>query len=473
MKEFEPLALEKHKKYKEKYGENDTFWGFGIEVETYLQFSKPIFVAAPILRTARKPERYSVSYYKSYKPETLALIDKMFPDSSGFFPVPLFVNSHGLTRIDKRGNHQTTYEREPKPNPAFLGKTIFQELQEFCPDVFVDQEEVSFTFDGDAIEFMTQDFYKIKIEDSIEELLYYKKQFLDKLNKCFRARKIFLERGALIYPPKNPGFVVFNTNPSNIAMFNNGTYHINITLPTEIGYRDMFGIPRLKFLDKFRDQHKSCIRVYQWLEPILIAMYGTPDPFDTGSRASQRCAMSRYIGIGTYNTETMLEGKVLTLPIESIRGSDLPYWWYSNYHSKSAYNPLTHIGMDILYKKHYLHGIELRIFDWFPEERLQELCELLVYAAAASLDHKNVIEPAVNRLWNEIVVNILRKGKEYVMTLEEVEVLESIFLVRLPKNNRRVDIIYKNLFINLKNKYSDGALAEAFLTRKGRQGRCC
>jgi len=36
-----------------------------------------------------------------------------------------------------------------------------------------------------------------------------------------------------------------------------------------------------------------------------------------------------------------------------------------------------------------------------------------------------------------------------------------------------VDIIYKNLFINLKNKYSDGALAEAFLTRQRRQSRCC
>lgn len=474
MKDQEVLVLEKHKKYRDKYGINETFWGFGIEIETYLQFSKPVYVAAPIIRTARKPERYSVSYYKTYKPKTLALMDTMFPDSSGCFgcfPLPLLMNCHSLSRADRNGKHKTTYEKVPKPNAAFTGKTIFDELQEFCPQVFKDNHEYSFTFDGDTIEFMTQDFYKAKVEDAIDELLFHKKEFLDNLNTCFQERKIFQEKGTVIYPPKNPGFAVFNTNPTNIAIFNNGTYHINITLPTEIGHRNMFGIPRLKNPTKFRDQHKNCIRVYQWLEPILIAMYGTADPFNTGSPASQRCAVSRYIGIGTYNTELMLEGKFVTVPTDTIRGADLPYWWYTTYHKDSAYEPLAEIGMDILYKKHYLHGIELRIFDWFPEERLGELCELLVYAAEASLGHASVIEPAINRAWNDIVVGVLRKGRDFVLSLQEVGILEFVFMVSLPKNDRTVANIYKNLFNNLRVKHSEGALAEAFLTPKSR--KCC
>jgi hypothetical protein len=168
----------------------------------------------------------------------------------------------------------------------------------------------------------------------------------------------------------------------------------------------------------------------------------------------------------------MLEGKILNVPIDTIRGANLPYWWYSTYHKNSAYEPLTDIGMDINYKKHYLHGIELRIFDWFPEERLAELCELLVYAAEASLQHNSVTEPAINCSWNEIVVGVLRKGRDYKLSLQEVGLLEFIFTVSLPKNDRSVTNIYRNLCVNLQNKYSNGSLANLFLRPKSEKS-CC
>ena len=98
--------LEKHRKYKEAYGENEIFWGFGIELETYFQFDKPIYVATPVLRTARKPERYSATYYNSYKPETLALMNQMFPDASGCVPLPLFFSSHSFQKTDHKGHRR-------------------------------------------------------------------------------------------------------------------------------------------------------------------------------------------------------------------------------------------------------------------------------------------------------------------------------------------------------------------------------
>ena len=55
-----PKELDKHKKYKTMYGSNELFWGIGIEEETYFQFTKPIQVATPIIRTCHKAERYSV-----------------------------------------------------------------------------------------------------------------------------------------------------------------------------------------------------------------------------------------------------------------------------------------------------------------------------------------------------------------------------------------------------------------------------
>jgi hypothetical protein len=460
----EPEVLEKHRKYKNAYGECETFWGFGIEEETYFQFDKPIYVATPILRIARKPERYSVSYYNSYKPETLALMDQMFPDASGCVPLPLFFNGHSFQKTDRKGFHMTTYEKVPKPNPKFSGKTIFQELQQFNPMLFMANHERHFTFDGDTIEFITQDFYKTTVEKTIEELVRHKQEFLDSVNECFETRRIFPHRGKLMYPPKNPGFAVFSTNPSNIAIFNNGTYHINITLPSELASKSPSGMPCLKKPLLFREQHRACIRLYQWLEPILIAIYGTPDPFPNGSRASQRCAMSRYIGIGTYDTDAMPRGKILTMPIEKIRGSDKPFWWYKVYHSHSAYNTLKEIGMDVNYMKHFLHGIELRIFDWFPESRLQELCELLVYVAEVSIVAKVIPEPVMSERWNTMVVRILRDGQEMRFTTKDLGILESLFRVPLPTAEPCVKDVYSALFYGLKKKYGNGSLAQLFLT---------
>ena len=40
----------KHLRYKSMYKENELFWGIGIEEETYLQFTEPLYVAAPIIK---------------------------------------------------------------------------------------------------------------------------------------------------------------------------------------------------------------------------------------------------------------------------------------------------------------------------------------------------------------------------------------------------------------------------------------
>lgn len=458
-------VLGKHKKYKDKYGEKELFWGFGIELETYFQFTKPVYVATPILRSARKAERYSVGYYNSYKPETLKQLDTIFPDASGCVPLPLFFNGHSFTRVDRNGNHETTYSKNPVRNPKYT-KSFFKELQEWHPDFFEDEHEVGFTFDGDTIEFITQDFYCAKISSSIKELVDFKNTFLTNVNEYITEKKLFRDKGLLMYPPVNPPLAVFHTNPQNIAMFNNGTYHINITLPSVLGPK-RYGLPSLENPELFKQQHRGCIRVYQWLEPLLIGMYGTPDLFRTCSGSSQRCAMSRYIGVGTYNTHDMPEGKILTAPVETLRGSQNSFWWYKAYHSKSGYIPLTQIGMDINYKKHYLHGIELRIFDWFPETFLEEVCSMLIYAAEASLLHTNVLEPAMSRTWNGIVVKVLRQGKSTVFTNKEIGILESIFLVGFPKNCRKLPDVYKRLFRLLKKKFAGGAISKAFLGSSG------
>ena len=460
--------LEKHKKYKSKYGENELFWGLGIEEETYLQFTKLLFVAAPIIRSCHGEERYSVNYYSSYKSGYKAYFDKVFPDASGFIAMPHFVNSHALSKLNAEGVHDTTYEKVPKPNPKFKGKTFFADLQEFYPTIFLEEYEKNFIFDGDSIEFMTLRFYRTSVKKVISELIFYKQRFLQKINEFLIKKKQWMDKGLLEYPRKNPGWAVFFSNPRNIVMFNNGTYHINITLPSFLGKKnlDLDAPPPLLHPQVFQQQHKQAILIYQWLEPLLIAMYGSPDPFSAHfsefAHSSQRCAISRYIGVGTYDTINMPEGKILTLEIEKIRAAETPFWWYRRFHEKSAYKPLAKIGLDINYKKHYNHGIELRFFDWFPEERLEDLLVFLVSLADCALERGEVDSPAMSETWNNLVLGIFKEGSTFKMTNEMTGMYEKILGIELP-NTLSVSAAYKLISKEIIRRYKSGTCSTLML----------
>ena len=74
------------------------------------------------------------------------------------------------------------------------------------------------------------------------------------------------------------------------------------------------------------------------MEPLIISIYGTPDPFSyivqsknsinqdiinnslLFSSCSQRCAVSRYISLGTYDTTIMKIGKLLVDDISNFTG---------------------------------------------------------------------------------------------------------------------------------------------------------
>jgi hypothetical protein len=466
----------KHLRYKSLYKENELFWGLGIEEETYLQFTKPLYVAAPIIRTSHAAERYSVRYFKTYKANYIKAFEKLFPDASGFFPMPYFVNAHAFNKMDLSGNHATTYEKVPKPNKKFNGKTFFQELYEFVPEyyccrprTFAKVFDRACIFDGDSIEFMTQNFYKTTASNVIRELRRSKEQLLDTINNFLIQRNLHREKGLLAFPTENPGFVVNYTNPKNISMFNNGTYHINITLPTQLGARDKNRLPLLTDFKKFKADHKKYIRFIQWLEPFIIGVFGTSDPLSAVSplysKGSQRCAVSRYIGLCTYDTNSMPPGKIVTVPVAQIRGSDKPFWWYRQYHSESGYVMLDELGMDISYRKHYNHGIEIRFLDWFPESMLKEVLEFYVYLADLSLDPMIQMpdEAIMNEEFNNLVVNMLTEGKGYVLPESTVQLYERLLGISIVTSRPNINRIYEVISKTIRNKYKDGLCAGLML----------
>ena len=433
---------EKHTRYQNQYKPNDFFWGIGIENETYLQFSNHVTHNVKTIYNNHKPERYSVNYFSGLNPEYKDLLQKIYPISDSAiilgalsetnpeiiqrYEIPLFLNSHTLQKTDLSGNHETTYEKVPKPNVKFKGQTIHEFLQITNPSIFKDKYKVNYTYDGDTIEFMTQNFYKTTVKQNVKELITEKYLYLDAINKVFKDNNIFNEHGSLKYPERNEPFVSFLTNPANLAIFNNGTFHINLTMPTQLD-----GSNRPLNPSKFVMDHKCAIRYIQYVEPLIIAMYGTPDPFSSVSssysKASQRCAVSRYIGIGTYNTNDMQTGKILTIETKDALAANMSHWWYTQYTKTTHYNPLSKIGVDINFNKHGTHGIELRFLDWFPESLLEPFMIFLVNVLDFSLQNGLPEDPTICPIWNGLVTKMLQIGKTAILSSDEYDMYQKVF----------------------------------------------
>ena len=395
-------------------------------------------------------ERYSVDYYSSYKKDSLQKAFSNFTKVTQEIPLPVLVNSHALTKLDDCLEHKTLYKTGSPPNPKFKGKTIFDLLKEVKPSYFVEENEKKFIFDGDSIEIMTQRFYKTTIEKTLDELRESRKEFIQNLRDSLCGIKTLSMYCDIDWTSGNHGFAVMVTNPRNLAIFNNGTYHINITLPTQL---DKDG--KIQSWKDFVGIHKNYIRMIQWVEPILIANFGSPDPLawlvdGEYSLGSQRCAMSRYIGIGTYDTEIMVRGKLLTVDLSGVRSS-----WYSQYHRNSAYDALTKVGLDINFNKHYNHGIEIRFFDWFPEQRLRGLLKFLVYLGDISMTQTKIENPILNPVWNRLTARAIEKGREAGLTQEEADLISKI--LGFPcKACDNLEVCFADLYNTLGKAFSGG-----------------
>jgi hypothetical protein len=414
---------EKHQKYIDFYTslnanpvKDNEYWGLGIENESYLMFETLTDVPRHSYMLFQKRERYSVDYWKNYKNKPLVSTLQGLPIN---IKTPTYINSHSFQFADIDGNHMTLYKDKnlQRLNPKFTGLSVDTFLKQKSP-IVSDLFKNNMIYDGDTIEFTTFDFYKTNVESILKELSTVKATFLKEVNTHLYGNGVFKDR--IIYPPFNYGFARHLSNPENIAMCNNGTYHINLTLPTTL---DSNG--NIADLDEFKKKHANAIRGIQWVEPLIIALYGSPDILHTlnaeYSGGSQRLCLSRYIGLGTYDTKRMEKGKLLdTHDYKKSSG------YFAKLHLNSPYNPPEKTGYDFNYNKYIKHGIELRVLDSFPEEHLESLINFLVLICNYSIRH-DIPDPIHSELWNTVVIDCLQKGSSADIKPDFYNLLYGIF----------------------------------------------
>ena len=100
------------------------------------------------------------------------------------------------------------------------------------------------------------------MDNVIEEIKLNKEIFINKLNNIFNEANLFQSYGKIDYMTKNHPFASYLTNQNNISMFNNGTIHLNLTLPTELDENAI-----IKNKELFIKKHMKLIKLIQWMEP--------------------------------------------------------------------------------------------------------------------------------------------------------------------------------------------------------------
>lgn len=463
-------CLPKHKKYAAAYRPGEVFWGFGVEHETYLESALFQDVSSADLAAYRRPERYSVNYYKNYKEADLVAALSCLP--AVVREVPTLVNSHSFTHCDMWMNHRTTYERVPRPNPRYGGRSVHEEFIEASP-WFREAYDRSVVYDGDTFEFMNVNFYNVSVEEALEELWETEDRFMWEFNRWIMSGaegvgtignpQHLSAYGPFCLARRNHAWARYLTNPYHYSMFNNGTVHVNLTLPTQL---DASG--QIADLDDFRRRHQKAARYFQWFEPLLAVAYGTPDPFAQMGRSeesnsysassdlhyrndgwdcsgrfsptSQRLAVSRYIGLCNYPTEEMPEGKILLYDVSASAGcvagtsyvvpgvatSHVPFRqlpsWYDTFYKRTSYVSLENRGLDINYKKHWNHGLEFRIFDGLRRDQMLEVCRFIWKICYRSQElevltsSRDVADSRHVDWFQELVLGCMLEGADYVLT---------------------------------------------------------
>jgi len=426
------------------------YWGIGLENETYMQFEEPLIVSGEFIQEKIGFEKYSIDYRKCYKPESLAPMLKKAFSLTENYKVSRMMNSHSLEKLDINYQHKTLSPvkkvidteagetiAEPIANPQYLGKSImelFLEDQPYNIQSMITQRNKtmgSVHFDGDSIEFVTKYFENRTITDSCKELKATKKLFLDKINESS------VLNGKLNFPDYNNGLNMFMTNQENLVLFNNGTYHFHITLPS------LTEDSRIVDYNAFEKTHANAIYLLQWFEPFFISTLGSPDIMGVISDkysldkkftlGSMRNAMSRYIGVGTYN-KSMPKGKILTYKVDNFRKllkftKEENIWWRDQIEADMEYQMLSEVGLDFNQEKMYQSGFEFRSFDEFPAKYLNDVLFSIILICEHSLNLPDVQWGHDSKAWNNLVFKTLKMG--YATEINEEEKKELLNLLQL------------------------------------------
>lgn len=277
---------------------------------------------------------------------------------------------------------------------------------------------------------------------------------------------------------KNADIVLANMKNTLKKTNYTGSYHFTLTLPFDtLTYE-----PKRYF-----EQYKRYINQFQWIEPLIIAMYTTTDMRGIGSekihsRASYRILLSGWGNPGGSDVRKFDQG--LT------RKTNIPLHWRKkmNYPGQSKlekycadpkrkYNDdyvdpdrdLYDMGGDFRTPsgdhgqswnvrdrpKGKLFGVEMRILDYFPPRHMASLLRIVVFIAENSRNTKNEMYVYEDKDWIAAMHSVFKSGWRAELPKGYINKLEKALKLKFPKKPRMLDAFW-TIFLKVLHKKNHG-----------------
>lgn len=395
------MTKKKYQKYMDVFNGSTYFYGLGIENEAYLTLDKFTSVTNEEIKSLFETQEWK----KNHKMK-VNNIDHLL-NASDKYNIPIIINYYFIKQT-----------------------TLWQLLQK--NNEFKNMYKKSFTIDVDLFEFITQNFYKTTVKECINELNLIKKNFIKIVKNILKDKNIIKELDPTIKILDFNYGIAKNLFINNISTLNNGSYHINLTLPVKLNDDG-----NIIDVNKFISEHMNAIRAIQWLEPLLIIYYSSPDIFsicsDKHSKCSSRLARSKFISVGTYDTDIKQIGKRYRI----FKPNKYPNFWFNEYHEMSNYITRKIIGHDINFNNYKNHGMEIRFFDSFPEIYLEDVINIIILICQHSLEHK-ISNSIKNNIWNTQVKNCMIYGHNTIFDKNYLNCIEKEFNINLESTSENI-----------------------------------
>ena len=277
----------------------------------------------------------------------------------------------------------------------------------------------------------------------ISELFYQESKFTEILDKEENHVKQTKKYGKIYqYPVGMSSYIKVPTKESRtrspftsykynkkLTQDYTGSYHITITLP--------FTPKTSKKV--FIDKHKNFANQIQWIEPLLIASFFSGDDTSMGTRYSKIKGSFRVMQVGWGN---MAGSDIRNFNKGIGRYSNIKSYWRNGIDFKGLDRLDKCAGMSDAVReesgaisslssdfrtfgstdpKRPWHresgkgmtkpnGIEIRIFDNFDRNYLQDLCRIMIYLAENSRLHKSKSYVYKNVGWKDAMKNVMENG---------------------------------------------------------------
>lgn len=264
---------------------------------------------------------------------------------------------------------------------------------------------------------------------------------------------------------KNAGIVLGNMKNTKPKTNYTGSYHLTLTLPFYSLAYDQ---------EKYFEQYRRYINQFQWIEPLIVALYTTTDMRGIGSetvhsRASYRILLSGWGNPAGSDVRKFDEG--LT------RKANIPLYWrkgmkYPGQEKLQKYcadperryneeyvdpdRDLYDMGGDFRTPsgdhgqpwsvrdrpKGKFFGVEMRILDYFPPRHMASLLRVIAFLVENSRNTENKMYVYEDKDWIAAMHSVFKSGWRAELPKRYIDKLEKALDLKFPKKPRMLDAFW-------------------------------